>query len=190
LGASSAVMLHHGAVLKSELIKSFLGTFSSLIEYFAPDITLGMDGKDDYSRIYSNVCHELAHASHFTKVGTGFWDQYIKYIITSYIKSGGMTYGDGQTAGAGYCEVSEMWGYYIESKMYKDRYGGAFPTFGTSYWFSPQIFRYLDERGISASDIFDVLDDSVISKTDLKNALMLAYPAKRDIIEQVFNRYK
>lgn len=190
LGASSAVMLHHGAVLKSELIKSFLGTFSSLIEYFAPDITLGMDGKDDYSRIYSNVCHELAHASHFTKVGTVFWDQYIKYIITSYIKSGGMTYGDGQTAGAGYCEVSEMWGYYIESKMYKDRYGGAFPTFGTSYWFSPQIFRYLDERGISASDIFDVLDDSVISKTDLKNALMLAYPAKRDIIEQVFNRYK
>ena len=40
-----------------------------------------------------------------------------------------------------------MWGYFNESKMYKERYGGTVPSFGTSYWFYPQIFRYLDERG-------------------------------------------
>lgn len=188
-GASSAVMLHHGAVLKSDLIKSFLGVFASLIEFFAPDITLGVDGKDEYSRIYSTTCHELAHASHFTKVGTSFWDEYIKYIITSYVKTGRMTYGNGIGDGAGCCEIGEMWGYYMESKMYKGRYGGAFPTYGTSYWFKPQIFRYLDERGISCSSIFDVLDDSVKSRADLKNALLLANPSKRDIIEQVFSRY-
>ena len=78
----------------------------------------------------------------------------------------------------------------MESKIYKDRYGGAFPTFGTSFWFYPQIFSYMDERGITASEIFAVLDGSVTSKASLKNALISAYPAKRSTIEQVFNRYK
>lgn len=186
---SSAIMLHHGTYMSNDFVKSLLGDYTSLIEFFAPDITLGMSELDEYRKIYSAVYHELAHASHFTKVGTEFWDKYIKYIITSYIKTGGATYGDGLTEGAGYCEVGEMWGYYMESKAYKDRYGGAFPTFGTSYWFYPQIFRYLDERGVGASYIFNVLDASVTSRTALKNALMLAYPAKRNVIEQVFNRY-
>lgn len=190
LSASSAVMIHHGAVLESDLVRSYLGKFSELVQLFAPDITLGLDGKDEYRRIYSNACHELAHASHFAQVGTGFWNEYVRYIITSFVKTGGRTYGDGLSAGAGYCEIGEMWGYYLESRIYKDRYGGSFPTFGTSYWFSPQIFRYLDERGVTPSDIFAVLDSSVVSKSSLKDALMLAYPAKRDIIEQVFNRYK
>jgi hypothetical protein len=101
-----------------------------------------------------------------------------------------MTYGDGTLDGAGYCEVGEMWGYFLESKMYKDRYGGSFPTFGTSYWFKPQIFRYLYERGIDCSALFAVLDESVTSRSALKNALLLACPSKRDVIEQVFNRYR
>lgn len=187
--ACSAVMLHHGSVLKNELIKSFLGGFAPLVEFFLPDITLGLDAKDEYRRIYSTTCHELAHASHFSKVGTVFWDEYIKYIISSYVRTGGMTYGDGTTEGAGYCEVGEMWGYYLESKMYKDRYGGTFPSFGTSYWFKPQIFRYLDERGIGCSSIFDVLDGTVTSRSELKNALLLSNTSKRDVIEQVFSRY-
>lgn len=190
LDASSAVMIHHGAFLQNDLIKSFLGSFTSLVELFAPDITLGMEGKDEYRRIYSTTCHELAHASHFTAVGAKYWDEYIKYIMYSYAKTGGMTYGDGTLDGAGYCEVGEMWGYFLESKMYKDRYGGSFPTFGTSYWFKPQIFRYLYERGIDCSAIFAVLDESVTSRSALKNALLLACPSKRDVIEQVFNRYR
>lgn len=190
LDVSSAVMMHHGAFLQSDLISKFLRGFAPLVEVFVPDITLGMEGKDDYREIYSTTCHELAHASHFSKVGKQFWDEYIKYIMVSYAKTGGMTYGDGTTQGAGYCEVGEMWGYYIESKMHKDRYGGAFPTFGTSFWFNPQIFRYLDERGIDCSDIFDVLDDTVSSRNALKQALMLSYPLKRDVIEQVFSRYR
>lgn len=185
---SSAVMLHHGALVQGSFIKSFLGEFASLIEYFAPDITLGLAGMSDYQSIYSVVCHELAHASHFSQVGTSFWDQYIKYIMTSYVKFGNI-YGDGLLDGAGYCAVGEMWSYFLESKMYKDRYGGGFPTFGTSFWFKPQIFRYLNERGLECSKLFSVLNDTVTSKAGLKNALILAYPASKDIIEQVFSRY-
>ncbi len=187
--ASSSVMLHHGAILKNDIVSGFLGKAAMLLAYFLPDITIGTKGENDYKSLYSNTCHELAHASHFTKVGTGYWDKYIFYIIESYLKTGGMTYGEGTGDNAGYCEVGEMWAYYIESKMYKDRYGGTFPTFGTSYWFYPQIFRYLDERGIGADKIFSVLNKDVISKEDLKNELISTYPESRNIIEQVFSRY-
>jgi hypothetical protein len=187
--ASSAVMLHHGAVLRNDLVEEYLGKFSRLIEYFLPDITLGTKNMPDYDRIYSTVCHEMAHATHFSKVGTGYWNRYIRYIIESYIRTGGMTYGGGEGDGASHCEVGEMWAYYLESKMFKDRYGGNFPTFGNSYWFSPQIFRFLDERGLSSSDIFSVLNDDVTSKESVKEALIMSFPEKREMVEQVFSRY-
>lgn len=189
LQASSAVMIHHGAGVSHDLIKDFLGPYSILIEIFAPDITIGLDGKDTYRDIYSTACHELAHASHFSKVGTSYWNGYIMDIMESFVRSGGNTYGDGTTAGHGLVEVGEMWAYYLESRIFKDRYGGSFPSFGTSFWFYPQIFRSLDERGFKTSDIFDVLEADVTSKSLLKTALISAYPAKRTVIEQVFNRY-
>ena len=36
LEASSAVMMHHGAVVRSNLIEGFLGKFAPLVEYFLP----------------------------------------------------------------------------------------------------------------------------------------------------------
>ena len=187
--ASSAVMLHHGSVLSNEQLAGFLGNYATLIKFLLPDITIGTSGREDYRSIYSAVSHELAHASHFSKAGASYWNDYIWYIIESYISSGGMTYGNGQGDRAGYCEVGEMWAYFIESRVFKDRYGGAFPTFGTSYWFYPQIFRYLEERGMAISQMFKVLDDRVTDKTTLKSALILSDPRKKAIIEQVFSRY-
>ena len=190
LRASSAVMMHHGSVLSSELLNKYLGAYAELIGIFLPDVTIGVEGRDSYRDIYSCTCHELAHASHFSKVGTSYWDRYIKYIMTSYVKTSGMTYGDGTGEDAGLCEVGEMWAYYLESKMYKDRYGGSFPSFGTSFWFYPQIFRYLDERGFSSSDISSVLGPDVASRSDLKSALIEEYPHRRTVVEQVFGRYR
>lgn len=187
--ASSAVMVHHGSVLGMNLLNEFLGDYSSILRYFMPDITLGVKDGLNYSSIYSETCHELAHASHFAKVGTGYWNKYIKYIVETYLKSGGMTYGDGTAEGSGYCEIGECWAYYLESMMYKERYGGSIPTFGNGNWFYPQIFRYLDERGVTRSDIFSVLGENVTSKDALKKALMEAYPEKRTAVEQVFGRY-
>lgn len=189
VAASSAVMLHHGAVVDSDLVSSFLGKFTSLIKFFLPDLTIGTKMLNDYDRIYSTTSHELAHASHFNKVGKSYWNRYICYILESFIKPGSETYGDGSGNDAGYCEIGEMWAYYLESLLYKDRYGGDFPTFGTHSWFYPQIFRYLDERGVTCSEIFSVLDDSVTSRSELKSALITAYPSDRTAIEQVFSRY-
>jgi hypothetical protein len=65
----------------------------------------------------------------------------------------------------------------------------VFPTFGTSYWFNPQIFRYLNERGLKTSELFSVLTSEVVSKADLKESLISAFPSRKSVIEQVFNRY-
>lgn len=190
LKASSAVMLHHGAILDTKLISSFLGNFAPLVKIFLPDITLGLEDDDEYSAIYATVCHELAHASHFSKVGTEFWNRYILYVIGSYISTGGMTYGDGKGLNAGCCETGEMWAYYLSSKMYHERYGGEYPVFGSSFWFYPQIFRYLEERGIRTCDIFSVMDGNVTDRNALLRSLMARYPDKSLVIEQIFNRYQ
>lgn len=187
--ANSAVMLHHGAVLRNDLVEAFLDKYSRILEFFLPDITIGVKDSSSYQEIYSDVCHELAHASHFTQVGADYWDTYIRYIIESYVTSGGNLYGSGLGVGSGHCEVSEMWAWYLESKLLKQRYGGSFPVIGTSWWFYPQIFRFMDERGIDQADIFSVLDAQVDSRGDLQKALLLKYPESRKIIEQVFSRY-
>lgn len=189
MSASSAVMIHHGAVVKGGLLEDFLGPFASIISFFAPDITIGTNTLSGYEAIYSTVCHELAHASHFSKVGYEYWNRYIYFILSSFVTSGGITYGSGTESDAGYCEVGEMWAYYLESMMYKERYGGAVPSFGTSFWFRPQILRYLDQRGVSRSEIFRALGSDVTDRNALKNRLMTICPDKALVIEQAFNRY-
>ncbi len=189
LQASSALMMHHGAVLDMSMVSSFLGDFAPLIKLFLPDLTIGVKGRDDYASIYAETCHELAHASHFSKVGTGYWNKYILYVLGSYISTGGMTYGDGSGMNAGYCEVGEMWAYYLSSKMFQDRYGGDYPAFGSSYWFYPQILHYIEELGVECREIFSLLTDSVTSCDVLKRAMIASFQDKSDAIELIFNRY-
>lgn len=190
LKSSCALMMHHGTVLDSDIVSSFLGEFTWLLKLFLPDITLGLEASNDYSSIYATVCHEFAHASHFSKAGTGYWNKFLLYVVGSYISSGGITYGDGTGSNAGYCEIGEMWAYYLSSKMYAERYSCSFPSFGTSYWFYPQIFRYLEEKGISCWEIFSCLGPKVTSKDELHRAMMAVFPDKASVIDQIFNRYR
>lgn len=190
LQSGSALMMHHGAVLDMKIVSAFLGNFAPLIQLFLPDITLGLERKDDYSSIYAEVCHELAHASHFAKVGTGFWNKYILYVLGSYVSTGGMTYGDGSGVNAGYCEVGETWAYYMASKLWHERYGGTYPAYGTSFWFYPQTLRYVEEAGVECWEIFSLLNSSVCNIGDLRRALMAYCPEKSGQVDMIFNRYQ
>lgn len=188
--ASSAVMLKHGAILDNAVIAKFLGVYATIAKIFLPDITLGVeDAKHDYATIYSKACHEFAHASHFTQVGHDYWDKYILYIITSFISSGGVTYGDGTGGNAGICEVGEMWGYFMQAVMYRERYGGELPSVGMNFWFKPQIFRYLYERGMTCSQIFSAIGKDVTSRDKLRERLIELYPEQQEMIELAFRRY-
>jgi hypothetical protein len=185
LKASSSMMMHHGAIIDMSVLSSFLGSFAPLIKIFLPDITIGVKGHDDYQSIYAEVCHELAHASHFSKVGTEYWNRYILYVLGSYVSSGGMTYGDGRGTNSGYCEVGEMWAYYMSAKLWHERYGGNYPAFGTSYWFYPQILRYIEAKGIRCRGIFECMDRSVNSRDMFQRALMTSFPDQDEYIDIV-----
>ena len=190
LTASSAIMAHQGAIIENNLIRGYLGAYAPLIQLFLPDITIGTKDNDSYAEIYDSVVHELSHASHFAQVGREYWEQYIFYIASTFLKTGGRTYGTGDGGYAGHCEVGEMWAYYLESMLHKERYGGPVPAYGTSFWFYPQIFRYLEDRGLSRRDIFSALTEEVSGRQELQDKLVASFPKKRVVIEQVFNRYR
>ena len=189
--SSSAAMLHHGAFVEgNDLIQRYLGGYSSLLKTFLPDITIGAKAGDgEFVDLYSAVMHEMAHASHYAQVGNAWWNPYITYVIRSYVTEGRQAYGNGSGEDAGYCEVGEMWAYFLESVLFQDRYGGDLPAFGTAFWFYPQIFRYLYERGMTCADLFKALKSEVTTRDDLLDALVTLFPEQERTIYQVFNRY-
>lgn len=191
LKCSSSAMLHHGAFVDSnDLIQRYLGAYVSLLKVFLPDITIGAGGGEaEFIDLYSSTMHEMAHASHYAQVGNAWWNPYITYILQSYVTEGRVTYGSGTMENAGYCEIGEMWAYFLESVLFQDRYGGDLPTFGTSFWFYPQIFRYLYERGMTCAQLFRSLKSGVTSRDDLLDALVELYPERESTLAQVFDRY-
>ena len=90
-------------------------TYAFFIPYIirVPDMILFMSQNDhDYETlsIYDVVFHELAHASHYEKVGNSYWEDYVLHIITN------LGYGDDSSGDwAGYCGIGEMWGNFAGS---------------------------------------------------------------------------
>lgn len=189
LTASSAVMLHHGAFLNNNLLESYLGMWIGLIQIFLPDITIGTSGQENYPSIYKIVSHELAHASHYSKVGNDFWSPYISYVIHSFITQGGQAYGSGTGEGASLCEVGEMWAFFMQASLVKDRYKGIMDTFGNSYWFKPDILTYLYERGMTRGEIYRALGANTTDVEKLKEELVEIAPGLEKEINQTFGRY-
>ena len=189
LKSSSPVMMRQGAVVDNTIFKTFLGEYAGLIKVFLPDITLGVKEVEEYRDIYSLTLHELAHTSHFQRVGVDYWDKYLQYMAKSFFFSGGKSYGDGKQAGAGYCEVAEMWAYYVQSLIHKERYGGDFSSVGNAYWFKPEILRYLHKNGFSCNNIYLTLDPSVDSRSSLERALLAKFPPRKTKITQAFDKY-
>lgn len=184
---SGAVMMRQGALLENNIFKTFLGEYAGLIRIFLPDLALGLKNDDDYRDIYATTCHHLAHASHFSKVKTDYWNTYLKYRMMALTT--GKSYGNGNGTGAGHCEVAEMWAYYMESLMYKGRYGGTLPSFGNGYWFKPDVLRYLHNNGFKCAEIFSAFDSDATSKDALEQGLIAHYSSRQSKITQAFDKY-
>lgn len=189
LRASSCSMLHHGAYLENSVLKDYLGIYLGLVELFLPDITIGSREKD-YAAIYKAAMHELAHASHYAKVGNDYWAPYIKYVVLSFLMEGGNPYGNGSRDGADQCRILEMWAYFLEESLYKDRYGGTMASFGNRFWFQPDVFTYLYERGMSRGHIFRCLKPEVTSLDDLRDELISQNPSLEKVIDQTFKYFE
>lgn len=189
LGGSCAAMLQQGVLLDGSALETLLGEYLSLVKIFLPDITLGLKGWSSYADIYSTAVHELAHASHFMLAGKSYWNDYVMFVIKSWFTSGFVTYGVGTEENHGHCEVGEMWAYFMEALLYRERYGDTGRTFGLNHWFHPQIFLQLEDRGLSCHKIFHVLDGEVTDRTILQKKLISYYPEYKSEINQVFARY-
>lgn len=188
LNCSSSVMMQHGAILDSDMVSSFLGVAVDLVSMFMPDITLGLSECEDYYSIYSTTCHELSHASHFQNTGSSFWNKYIVYVLKSSIFDGDM-YGSGNRENAGYCEVGEMWAYYMEDLLFEERYEETNPGSWHTFWFNPRILRALNDKGINRGMIMHAMDARATDKESLKNNLISLYPDSKVLIEQTFNEF-
>ena len=186
---SASLMLHQGAILDIDLLKDLIGVYTPVVKLFMPDIILGTKNHEKYSSIYHLVQHELAHASHYMQVGNKYWDAYSLMILSSYLSSGGVTYGTGAEEDAGYCEVGETWAYYVENILYRQRYDDASRVFGDRYWFHPEILIYMDNRGLNRFKIFAALTSDVHSRETLRSRLLALYPECKSVINEAFNRY-
>ena len=188
LKCSSANMLHHGAFMNQTLITAYLKEYLPLVKLFLPDVTIGTK-EMSYSQIYEGVVHELAHTSHYSQVGNDFWTPYVNFVLLSFIQDNRTDYGSEADSGSNYCELGEMWGYFMQETLKKDRYGGTVRQFGNSFWFKPDIFTYLYERGISRGEIFRALKAEVTTIEDLKEELIAQLPDRESIITQTFQHY-
>lgn len=186
---SAAPMLHQGAGLDHRLVKEYAEEYAPVVKMFLPDITIGTKTARSFADIYDFTVHELSHASHFTKVESAWWTQFITYIISSFIRDRHAPYGHGDGEGAGHCAVGEMWAYFLGSTIYKDRYGGSMPVYPQELWFRPEIFGYLYERGTSRTEIFRTLKKEVVSVETLRKQLLEMYPERSQLITDTFNRY-
>ena len=189
LGMSSAMMMQQGAIIDGSIVGKFLGEYTFLLKVFLPDITLGLRDAWTYEDIYSITVHELAHASHFMQVGKDYWNHYAEYILKSFVSSGFMTYGVGTEDDYGYCEVGEMWAYYMQTVLHNERYPDNERLYGTGHWFYPQIFLYLDERGMTRHKIFAALTSDIADRDKLRKKLVSLYPQSKSSINLAFSRY-
>lgn len=190
LSRSSTVMMQQGAVIDKSLVADYLGEYSSILKMFLPDVTLGLKDKEfDYQAIYSQTLHQLAHSGHFSLCGKDWWDNYVKFLLTSFVTSGWVAYGVGTEDGAGYAEIAEMWAFYVQTLLTRERYGDSVSPYGTSFWFHPQIFLTLNDRGLDCCKLSLALTPDVADRSVLQERLLALYPEYKSIINQTFLRY-
>ncbi len=102
--------------------------FGEWIAAAAPDIVLNVNeaanvNADDMREI---LYHELAHSTHFGKVGEGYWLPNIAYVMNNAIPPGNNPpYGTSSTPGSGRCAVIEAWGFQNGMWATHGRYGGT-----------------------------------------------------------------
>jgi hypothetical protein len=102
---------------KSPLFAALIQVF----QIFAPDITYNYSSNTDYytnsDRITQIFYHELAHASHYAKVGNNYWTVYIAYIIAN------LGYGTSDSYGAGLVAISEAWAEFCGTRFTHLKFG-------------------------------------------------------------------
>ncbi|HRQ31180.1 MAG TPA: hypothetical protein PLU49_13950, partial [Saprospiraceae bacterium] len=165
-GRGSALMSSYGT------LNALFGLSSTVL---APDLMIGLNRRD---RRWQDLLsyHEMAHASHFTQVGTFWW----KNLMAAEIGNGGLDlitfdfpldpYGNGNGSLDGYIEVAESWA---------ENIGREFAGFGREELlfenaFIPEgLFFDLEDINSNTFDITNGIRDNVngFTRGQMFNAL-------------------
>jgi hypothetical protein len=188
LKPSCTMMIHHGAILDNSLVNKYLKYYAAGVRILAPDITIGTKNKDyQYDKIYSVTMHELAHASHFSRVGKSYWSTLAGRMLSSLAMTGD-EYGTGNGENEGMIGVSEMWGYFMEYSLYKDRYGREVPS-KDDHWFHPEALQELEQKGVTKKDMYFALNSNVRDIETYFEYLAKSCPSKKAVINRVYKQY-
>jgi len=162
-----------------------------------PDVIVKANSSQGTRTVFSVTFHELAHASHFRKVGSSYWIKFINYIMTYGKIDGSNPYGDGHGYNSGICGVGEMWGNYISALFIREELNLVSKDFDDFWWwfednelwFNPGFLKLVNGiSDISIADIFTCLTKD----TDTFEKLIAKLKTKAIHDEQVdlaFNRY-
>lgn len=161
-----------------------------MYKYILPDILIRAGSSKGTDGVFSTTFHELAHASHFKKVGSGYWIKYINYIITYG------AYGDGHGANSGNCGIGEMWGNYFSAFLIRQEFKYTTPFHNDWFWFNeeedwynPGFLKFVDNiSDVSISEIFGCLKSTTNTFSDLKNGLKLK-TVNDEKVDQAFANY-
>lgn len=140
-----------------------------MYKYILPDILIRAGSSKGTDGVFSTTFHELAHASHFKKVGSGYWIKYINYIITYG------AYGDGHGANSGNCGIGEMWGNYFSAVLSDREFPAPYTNHGShdyldenEDWYNPGFLQDVDNLSdVSTKEIFECLKSTTDTFTDL-----------------------
>ncbi|AEM70149.1 hypothetical protein Murru_1105 [Allomuricauda ruestringensis DSM 13258] len=182
-GYSSAPMLRrvwgYAGLTSRSKMSTFLAKANSITvagnmlwimcKYILPDIIIRAGASKGTDGVFSTTFHELAHASHFKKVGSGYWIKYINYIITYG------AYGNGHGINSGNCGVGEMWGSYFSALLTRNEFKYT-TSFNNDWlwfheeedWYNPGFLKEVDNiSDVTTKEIFECLKSTTDTFTDL-----------------------
>lgn len=148
-----------------------------MFQGYLPDIIIGFNkyNINDSNKLSEIVFHELAHASHFKKVGSGYWDNIINDEISH------KNYGNGTSKNAGMVAITEAWAYHFSWYLgYKKYSGNAYSVsssvekfvplkipsdsalFTNEYYRPSGAFDHVEYTGwIPAGLLYDLIDKNI-----------------------------
>ena len=196
LGSASTPMLRHVAGYTFLQVATWLQIFgvcptTSLIIggavycalMFCPDILVMNNNASTTKQLQKTIFHEMAHASHYSKVGSAYWLNYIGQICLN------LGYGNSSNGTNGIIGVGEMWGNYFGNKCVNYHYNTNY-SYNYAFWFKPQILENIDDQlsDVGPMQINNVMGTSVTNHNSFKTALINQY-GHNDVITQCFSEY-
>ena len=213
--SSFNIMMHHGVVLDTfSPLHDVLGPLSIVAKYVQPDIYFGIEGCSTYSEAYARALLVFVQAGLFARVGKDWWHEYVfgtlgdglTQSITDLLSPGenkpgneGKEDGGGEqgnqlqtcdvASGSTYVEIVKNYSNYCQTVLYRRHYPGSTALFGDRLY-SPQLFLYLEERGLSLELLAPLFSSDVTDMAFLKQKMLSYYPQFKNVIMEAFARYE